>query len=117
MTLREIHRIEKLLEHRKADLEREVEASLDRLVEAHNADPLEKMIDLIEQDEESPRLRILTSDLHRVEHALQAIDSDRFGRCEACGAPIPARSLREAPWSSCCAGCQESAEMPQARTA
>jgi DnaK suppressor protein len=41
------------------------------------------------------------------DEALARLAAGRFGRCESCAAPIPARTLRAEPEVRYCAGCAE----------
>jgi RNA polymerase-binding transcription factor DksA len=45
------------------------------------------------------------------DEALARLAAGRFGRCENCGAPIPARTLRAEPEARYCARCAEPALM------
>jgi RNA polymerase-binding transcription factor DksA len=45
------------------------------------------------------------------DEALARLAAGRFGRCENCAAPIPARTLRTEPEARYCAHCAEPALM------
>jgi DnaK suppressor protein len=43
-----------------------------------------------------------------LDRALERLESGEYGRCEACGAPIPAERLEVRPAASTCVQCAES---------
>ena len=48
--------------------------------------------------------------LQLVEDALARLGGDRFGVCQACGAPVERKRLEAVPWARCCLSCQEQQE-------
>jgi DnaK suppressor protein len=55
-------------------------------------------------------IRLHKSDSHllrAIEDALARISHDRFGVCEACGAPISKARLEAVPWTRVCRDCKE----------
>ena len=51
----------------------------------------------------------LLETLHEVDAALKRIGSDRFGKCESCGADIPAERLEARPHARLCVSCAQRA--------
>jgi DnaK suppressor protein len=61
-----------------------------------------------ENDEVLDRLSEVTRvELSRVNHALQRLDSGRYGECEQCGAPISEARLRIVPEATACTRCAQ----------
>ena len=52
--------------------------------------------------DEDPELR-LRAFLGRIDRALKAFGTDRYGRCAQCGAPLAPAVLAEQPWLDGCA--------------
>jgi len=48
--------------------------------------------------------------LHKIEAALERIDSGEFGICAVCGGPIGLKRLQALPWANNCIECQEQCE-------
>jgi RNA polymerase-binding protein DksA len=46
----------------------------------------------------------------RIEAALRRLDEGKYGICERCGKPIPARRLEALPYVTLCVDCQEIVE-------
>ena len=40
-----------------------------------------------------------------VGHALERLDNGTYGRCEACGVPVPFERLEAIPWARLCVAC------------
>ena len=40
-----------------------------------------------------------------VGHALDRLDDGTYGRCEACGVPLPFERLEAIPWARLCVAC------------
>jgi RNA polymerase-binding transcription factor DksA len=40
--------------------------------------------------------------LDQIDRAIQAFDTDAFGRCEVCGTDLPRSALAQQPWLSSC---------------
>ena len=55
-------------------------------------------------------LRRLELELPTIEAALDRLDQDRYGLCEACGARIPDERLLARPEAPLCIGCQQRLE-------
>ena len=49
--------------------------------------------------------RQLAAKLADVDRALDKLDEGTYGRCDGCGAEIPAERLEARPWSVLCVGC------------
>lgn len=60
----------------------------------NNASPLAADLELLAH---------LRRDLDNVEVALERIDAGTYGRCEACGQPVPDEALSESPAERMCA--------------
>jgi len=53
------------------------------------------------------RLRAIeSSDLHRVNAALERMRAGRYGNCEECGSSIPESRLKAIPWAEYCRKCE-----------
>jgi RNA polymerase-binding transcription factor DksA len=50
---------------------------------------------------EDPELR-LRSFLAQIHRAIQAFDTDRYGRCEVCGVDLDRRGMGQQPWLATC---------------
>src|SRR5205823_14187139 len=50
---------------------------------------------------EDPELR-LRSYLERIDRAIEAFDTDQYGRCEICGVDLERRSMEQQPWLASC---------------
>ena len=50
---------------------------------------------------EDPELR-LRRWLDQIDRAIKAWGTDRFGRCDQCGAPLDEATLRDQPWLDWC---------------
>lgn len=55
-------------------------------------------------------LRVLADNQRQLERALERLREGRYGLCEDCGAPIPARRLQLSPEATRCVICQRVAE-------
>ena len=75
-----------------------VEPSPDQIEEIQRA--AERALAIGQMDRESKQLR-------EVRAALCRLREGRFGVCEECEEPIPAKRLRALPWASLCIQCQE----------
>lgn len=52
-------------------------------------------------------LRQLEKQLHGLERAMERLEEDRFGLCNACGLPIPIGRIVLLPGATRCVGCAE----------
>lgn len=55
--------------------------------------------------------------LDRIERALSAMENGSYGRCEACGEPIPYERLEAVPWTLYCAAHSEERHVSEKRPA
>lgn len=110
MTRKEMHRFERVLTNVRTELVQSLEKSVDRLVIAQCADPMDQIRDTTEQDVESRTISHLTVQLRDLDSALRAIQEGTFGRCAACDDEIALKRLQAIPWSCLCLQCQEKAE-------
>ena len=60
-----------------------------------------------ERSQLSASLAAARAGLADVEHALTLVAAGTYGRCEACGGPIPAGRLEALPAATTCVGCAE----------
>jgi DnaK suppressor protein len=51
-------------------------------------------------------LASLRRDLDDVEAAMKRLEEGTYGRCQACGAPLPAEQLEAEPTASRCPACR-----------
>ena len=51
-----------------------------------------------------------------IQAALDRIDTDEYGICEACGGPIVPKRLHAIPWATLCTPCQSSREAAEEST-
>jgi DnaK suppressor protein len=59
--------------------------------------------------------RSLETGLERIERALAKLDEGTYGRCDGCGAEIPAKRLAAMPESTLCVTCAALRREPQPR--
>ena len=92
---------------------RSLERAFDALVEATEGantddehDPEGSTI-AFERSQLSASLAAARAGLADVEHALALVAEGTYGRCEACGGPIPAGRLEALPAATTCVGCAE----------
>ena len=103
--------LKELLLSRRRDLQAQMSQNLQNLA------PAENTAGSVSQDE-AARLRNQTrevdagltaldvADLERVERALELIDTDEYGECEACGCAIPFERLKIEPMTAHCVKCK-----------
>ncbi len=61
--------------------------------------------------ENTVRIRLRQTESHllrAIEEALERINKNLFGRCQACGQPISRARLEAVPWTRVCRECKES---------
>jgi RNA polymerase-binding transcription factor DksA len=51
--------------------------------------------------DDDPELR-LRRFLDQIDRAIKAFDTERYGKCALCGAPIDSRTLADRPWTELC---------------
>ena len=103
----------RLLAQRDA-VRKTLSGDLDILTEVSSSNPLGDEIDAAihsANDEICSRLIERESEeLDQIEHALERISSEVYGRCEYCGGPIPAARLDALPYTDSCINCQRENE-------
>jgi RNA polymerase-binding transcription factor DksA len=72
--------------------------------------PADLGTDAFEQELSSSLLENADRILGEVSAAVARLDAGTYGRCERCGAEIPAGRLRAAPYARRCVGCARAAE-------
>jgi len=116
MTKNELKKFKKILEEKKAELERVVrnregiaiEKSADAIDEVQHA--AERELAIRNLDRESQLLRL-------VRLALRRIEEGTYGTCLECDEPISMKRLQAVPWAPYCLKCQEEFDKRQDQSA
>lgn len=110
MNQEELNHYKKVLEERKADLEKELEAV--PLVEDMGSD-VEGFEDMSEETDEAEQMfnnaamrQVLKKQLSAVNDALEKIARGEYGECEKCGQKIAKERLNTTPEIKHCQHCQ-----------
>jgi RNA polymerase-binding protein DksA len=100
-----------VLEARRAQLRREIDARLTRIRESASDPETAKEGESDETcDVDVQVLELSTSTLRRIEAALERLDRGAYGRCKQCGRPISATRLNAMPFAARCHGCEHERE-------
>jgi RNA polymerase-binding transcription factor DksA len=59
----------------------------------------------VERMTDAYQARTIYATVAEIDQALERIDTGTYGRCVACGAPIPAERLQAVPWAALCVPC------------
>jgi DnaK suppressor protein len=110
MTRREINRFRRVLQAKRADLNRELRRKRMGLVIDISGDTMDRVRSITERELVIRDLDRRSALLRKVEGALQEIEEGTFGRCVRCDREIPIKRLEAVPWSPYCVSCQEAAE-------
>lgn len=97
----ERERLEELVEEYERELEvaRLTESSSDRSPDPGNAEASSMKLEYAKElSIEQNTLDLL----RKVDHALERIESGKYGNCEICGNPIPVERLDVLPYSTLC---------------
>lgn len=108
---RDSERLRAVLEARRAQLRRDIDARLTRVRESAS-DPetaKEGQSDEI-CDVDVQVLELSTSTLRRIEAAIERLDRGAYGQCKQCGRPISATRLNAMPFAARCRGCEHERE-------
>ncbi len=63
------------------------------------------------QDEVTSQIaEVESGELHRIDEALERIQTGQYGECNDCGKPIPLARLEALPYATLCIKCQTKAE-------
>lgn len=102
----------------KRELMEEVDSTITHLKEeaSNFADPSDRA-----SQEEEFSLELRTRDrerklIRKIDEALESIDSDDYGYCEACGVEIGIRRLEARPTATLCIDCKTLAEIRERQT-
>jgi DnaK suppressor protein len=105
----------KILLDWKRELMEEVDSTITHLKEeaSNFADPSDRA-----SQEEEFSLELRTRDrerklIRKIDEALESIDSDEYGYCEACGVEIGIRRLEARPTATLCIDCKTLAEIKE----
>lgn len=116
MNKNQLAHFKQLLEQWRRDLMEEVDHTITEMKEATNlADPNDRAT-----QEETFGLELRTRDrerklLKKIEEALQQIEDEEYGYCEACGVEIGVRRLEARPTATLCIDCKTLAEIREKR--
>lgn len=117
MNNKQLEHFKSLLEQWKRELMEEVDHTLVEMKEAGvQADPNDAAT-----QEETFNLELRTRDrerklLKKIEEALQKIDNEEYGYCEACGIEIGIRRLEARPTATLCIDCKTLDEIKEKRS-
>ncbi|CAI8224242.1 MAG: RNA polymerase-binding transcription factor DksA [Marinobacterium sp. xm-d-530] len=107
-----------ILREWKRELMEEVDMTINHLKEeaSNFADPADRA-----SQEEEFSLELRTRDrerklIRKIDKALESIDEDDFGFCEACGVEIGIRRLEARPTATLCIDCKTLAEIKEKQT-
>ena len=107
-----------ILKEWKRELMEEVDMTINHLKEeaSNFADPADRA-----SQEEEFSLELRTRDrerklIRKIDKALDSIDEDDFGFCEACGVEIGIRRLEARPTATLCIDCKTLAEIKEKQT-
>jgi DnaK suppressor protein len=107
-----------ILREWKSELMEEVDMTINHLKEeaSNFADPADRA-----SQEEEFSLELRTRDrerklIRKIDKALDSIDEDDFGYCEACGVEIGIRRLEARPTATLCIDCKTLAEIKEKQT-
>ena len=107
-----------ILKEWKRELMEEVDMTINHLKEeaSNFADPADRA-----SQEEEFSLELRTRDrerklIRKIDKALESIDEDDFGYCEACGVEIGIRRLEARPTATLCIDCKTLAEIKEKQT-
>jgi DnaK suppressor protein len=107
-----------ILKEWKRELMEEVDMTINHLKEeaSNFADPADRA-----SQEEEFSLELRTRDrerklIRKIDKALESIDEDDFGFCEACGVEIGIRRLEARPTATLCIDCKTLAEIKEKQT-
>lgn len=107
-----------ILREWKRELMEEVDMTINHLKEeaSNFADPADRA-----SQEEEFSLELRTRDrerklIRKIDKALESIDEDDFGYCEACGVEIGIRRLEARPTATLCIDCKTLAEIKEKQT-
>ncbi|NRP47472.1 MULTISPECIES: RNA polymerase-binding protein DksA [unclassified Marinobacterium] len=107
-----------ILKEWKRELMEEVDITINHLKEeaSNFADPADRA-----SQEEEFSLELRTRDrerklIRKIDKALESIDEDDFGYCEACGVEIGIRRLEARPTATLCIDCKTLAEIKEKQT-
>jgi len=110
MTAKQQDTFKKILEDRRAELCRDIEAQRERL----NVDPLGDSMDQVrvvaERDLALWKIDNSSAILRLIERSLRNIREETYGICAHCEEDIPVKRLQAVPWSPYCVTCQHRAE-------
>jgi DnaK suppressor protein len=59
----------------------------------------------VERMTDAYQARTIYATVTEIDHALERIDEGTYGRCVACGEPIPQERLQAVPWAALCVPC------------
>jgi DnaK suppressor protein len=110
MTRDNENKLRKLLEFKREELRRAIEALRERAFIEQSSDPVDRVRGLAERELVIRGINRMSVLLRLAEGALQEMSDGTFGVCARCGNEIPLKRLRAVPWSPYCVHCQEVAE-------
>ena len=104
-------RLRAVLEARRAQLRREIDARLTRVRESASDPETAKEGETDETcDVDVQVLEMSTSTLRRIEAAIERLDRGAYGQCKQCGRPISVTRLNAMPFAARCRGCEHERE-------
>lgn len=109
MTKSEINKFKKILETKKAELERVVR-NRDAIAIEKSADALDEVQHASERELAIRNLDRESNLLRAVRLALRRIDDGSFGTCLHCEEEISPKRIAAVPWAANCIQCQELAD-------
>ena len=110
MTREDNNKLSNLLECKREELRRAIEALRERALIEQSSDPLDRVRGLAERELVIRSINRMSVLLRLAEGALHEMRDGTFGVCAQCRNEIPLKRLRAVPWSPYCVHCQELAE-------
>ena len=117
---RDLKRFRRILEEKKARIERVAQGKLAGAVEEDTLESPNGMDFANRAGEQSFRYRLYDRDYHllrKIDLSLDRIASGDFGTCAECGEPISMKRLKARPVATLCIACKEMQERRESRYA
>ena len=112
MTNTKLREMRSALEHKRAELEKEVRLREVLTIEP-SSDEMDRIQHVSEREYAIDKLERSSKRLGEIRAALRRIDAGTFGICAECDEDINLKRLAALPWAPFCIPCQEAADHQQ----